>query len=151
LVTDALVKHRDGIVGTWQPAVPIAPRLGLDSPADLKRWEPWVRAALFDFELLSTCTSPSSRTAQTFQAPTPNRSPSGTSRPRRVRRPPLRPQPCQLCAPHRSYLRGPPSWSRATPICEKTGRPRSWLNWAADRVLELDIQLHPTARDTPSS
>jgi hypothetical protein len=48
-----LVKHRDGIVGTWQPGVAMPAVLGLDDPLNLKRWEPWVRASIFDFELLS--------------------------------------------------------------------------------------------------
>jgi hypothetical protein len=59
LVTDALVRHRDGIVGTWLPlgAFP-GNQLRLETdgaPAldNLERWEPWVRAATFDFEVCS--------------------------------------------------------------------------------------------------
>jgi len=53
--TDALIRHRDGIVGAWQaPAVPgagFAHPLDSDGPFEL--WEPWCRAAILDVELLS--------------------------------------------------------------------------------------------------
>jgi hypothetical protein len=51
-MTDALVKHRDGIVGTWQPPAAVV-ELGLDHLDNMPRWEPWVRAATLDFDLLS--------------------------------------------------------------------------------------------------
>jgi hypothetical protein len=58
LMADALVRHRDGIVGTW---VPLAAFPGNELPlegaasalANLLRWEPWVRAAVYDFEIFS--------------------------------------------------------------------------------------------------
>jgi membrane-associated phospholipid phosphatase len=49
---DALIRTRDGIVGTWSPPPPPA-NLPLEDPANLGRWSPWVRASLVDFELLS--------------------------------------------------------------------------------------------------
>jgi hypothetical protein len=53
-MTDALVQHRDAIVGTWQTPAPNAvTHLILDDVANLARWEPWVRAATLDFELVS--------------------------------------------------------------------------------------------------
>jgi membrane-associated phospholipid phosphatase len=45
--------HRDGIVGTWSPPGSAPAQLPLDEPKVLERWEPWVRGAVFDFELLS--------------------------------------------------------------------------------------------------
>ncbi|HET9472749.1 MAG TPA: phosphatase PAP2 family protein [Steroidobacteraceae bacterium] len=52
LVTDGLIHHHDGIVGTWGPTVPPAQYL-LDQPDQLQYWEPWVRVSVFDHELLS--------------------------------------------------------------------------------------------------
>jgi hypothetical protein len=52
-VADALIKHRDGIVGNWLGAT-LNPLLrALDNPANLQDWEPWVRGAVIDFDLLS--------------------------------------------------------------------------------------------------
>lgn len=52
-VADALIKHRDGIMGAWAGSLSTTPDLLYDSAASLERWEPWVRAAVFDFEMLS--------------------------------------------------------------------------------------------------
>jgi hypothetical protein len=58
MLTEALIGHRDAIVGSWRKP---EPRIDLqefenvqvEDPAQLWRWEPWVRASVFDFELLS--------------------------------------------------------------------------------------------------
>ncbi|HLG48090.1 MAG TPA: phosphatase PAP2 family protein [Reyranella sp.] len=48
------MRNRDGVVGPWSPPNPPNPfQLGLDSPDNLKRWEAWVRASVFDYELIS--------------------------------------------------------------------------------------------------
>ncbi|NPT64749.1 phosphatase PAP2 family protein, partial [Paraburkholderia sp. RL16-012-BIC-B] len=68
LLAEALMGHRDGIVGSWRTpelvtlnkdnqklqdlTTPQPP--ALDDPAQLWRWEPWVRATVFDFELLTS-------------------------------------------------------------------------------------------------
>jgi hypothetical protein len=53
MATDALIKQRDGIVGNWQgQTLSPAPRT-LEAPTNLRAWEPWVRAAVIDFDLLS--------------------------------------------------------------------------------------------------
>jgi membrane-associated phospholipid phosphatase len=57
LVADALIRHREGIVGTWAPAPSLAPPFPLlDDPLELEQWEPWVRAATIDFDLVSHLT-----------------------------------------------------------------------------------------------
>jgi len=56
LMTDAMIKCRDGIVGAWAGApetLPAVPETNLDDPAQLWHWEPWCRAAVFDTELTS--------------------------------------------------------------------------------------------------
>ncbi len=53
LVTDALIKHRDGIVGNWLGATTHPVQRALEDPANLQSWEPWVRAASIQFDLLS--------------------------------------------------------------------------------------------------
>jgi hypothetical protein len=46
--------ERDGIVGTWQgQTLTPAYQRKIDFYKNLKDWEPWVRAAIIDFELLS--------------------------------------------------------------------------------------------------
>jgi membrane-associated phospholipid phosphatase len=52
-VAEALIRTRDGIVGTWAPPNSMPPALKPDDPENLERWEPWVRASILDFELLS--------------------------------------------------------------------------------------------------
>jgi len=52
-MTDALIAHRDGIVGAWQGPVANPLPLGIENVANLERWEPWVRAAIYDAELLN--------------------------------------------------------------------------------------------------
>jgi len=53
LMTDALIRHRDGIVGPWQGAnLPVRmPRV--EDREQLWRWESWCRGCVFDFELAS--------------------------------------------------------------------------------------------------
>jgi membrane-associated phospholipid phosphatase len=51
-MTDALVLHRDGIVGTFLPGTAVGD-LTVDDPKNLLRWEPWVRASILDFELVT--------------------------------------------------------------------------------------------------
>ncbi|NBJ11138.1 phosphatase PAP2 family protein [Microvirga arsenatis] len=50
---EALIRTRDGIVGSWAPPGATPRPLDPDHPANLERWEPWVRASIIDFELLS--------------------------------------------------------------------------------------------------
>ena len=53
MVAGSLITHRDGIVGNWLgQTLPYALR-NLDNEYNLAAWEPWVRAAIIDFELLS--------------------------------------------------------------------------------------------------
>jgi membrane-associated phospholipid phosphatase len=52
-VAEALISTRDGIVGPWAPPGPNPVQLPLENPNNLERWEPWVRASVFDFELVS--------------------------------------------------------------------------------------------------
>jgi membrane-associated phospholipid phosphatase len=54
LASDALIRTRDGIAGTWQQplASALAP-LTAESPDNLERWSPAVRASVIDFELFS--------------------------------------------------------------------------------------------------
>jgi len=53
LWTEALIAHRDGIVGTWaRPRGPTT-NLFVDNPEQMERWEPWVRAAVLDIEMHS--------------------------------------------------------------------------------------------------
>jgi hypothetical protein len=52
-MTGALIMNRDGIAGTWQGALYGGAQLPTQTLAHLERWEPWVRGAVFDFELLS--------------------------------------------------------------------------------------------------
>ena len=57
MVTGALITERDGIVGSWQgPTLTINQRQ-IENAGNLKDWEPWVRAAVIDFELLSNLPS----------------------------------------------------------------------------------------------
>ncbi|MCX7892849.1 MAG: phosphatase PAP2 family protein [Burkholderiales bacterium] len=53
-MSDALVTNREGIVGTWQGKT-LAPKwpANLDGVAALEKWEPWVRAATIDVDLLA--------------------------------------------------------------------------------------------------
>jgi membrane-associated phospholipid phosphatase len=53
MVSDALVTTRDGIVGTCLGQTLTPAQRTLEDPANLAAWEPWVRAAVIDFELLS--------------------------------------------------------------------------------------------------
>jgi len=53
LMTDALIVHRDGIVGTWQGPVANPAQLNVEDVVNLERWEPWVRAAIYNGELLN--------------------------------------------------------------------------------------------------
>jgi hypothetical protein len=52
-MTGALVANRDGIAGSWQGALYGGQELPLETLAHLERWEPWVRAAVFDYDLVS--------------------------------------------------------------------------------------------------
>jgi membrane-associated phospholipid phosphatase len=52
-VAGALIGHRDGIAGTWMQPGSAPAALALETAAQIERWEPWVRAAIYDFELLS--------------------------------------------------------------------------------------------------
>ncbi|MCU0920564.1 MAG: phosphatase PAP2 family protein [Burkholderiaceae bacterium] len=50
------MQNRDGIVGSWVAASNYPPQLPeetANATANLKRWEPWVRATLIDFDLYS--------------------------------------------------------------------------------------------------
>jgi membrane-associated phospholipid phosphatase len=55
LLSDALIRSRDGIVGFWQNPVPAnTPRsLAFDDPANMERWSPWVRAGAIDLDMVS--------------------------------------------------------------------------------------------------
>jgi hypothetical protein len=59
LLAGALIGHRDGIVGSWHPPERVTVDFdkqnffAIDDYRQLWRWEPWVRATVFDFELLS--------------------------------------------------------------------------------------------------
>lgn len=50
---NALVQHRDSIVGSWKPQLTSLAPLPLGSIANLDLWEPWVRAEVVDFDLMS--------------------------------------------------------------------------------------------------
>jgi membrane-associated phospholipid phosphatase len=52
-VGEGLILTRDGIAGTWKSPAATPPELGLEDENNMVRWEPWVRAAVFDFELVS--------------------------------------------------------------------------------------------------
>jgi membrane-associated phospholipid phosphatase len=52
-MTDALIRHRDGIVGNWLGATLNPTEWVLETPYNMEAWEPWVRAAVIDFDLLS--------------------------------------------------------------------------------------------------
>lgn len=52
LMTEALIHHRDAIVGNWKGGFANADLNPLDDAKNLKRWEPWVRASILDFELM---------------------------------------------------------------------------------------------------
>lgn len=52
MVSEALITHRDGIVGAWQGPVNKLHRPP-NSTNNLELWEPWVRAELYDFALFS--------------------------------------------------------------------------------------------------
>jgi membrane-associated phospholipid phosphatase len=47
-----LIRHRDGIAGPWGHATFTGPDLPLETDSNLERWEPWVRAAVLDDEML---------------------------------------------------------------------------------------------------
>jgi membrane-associated phospholipid phosphatase len=51
-LAEALIQTRDGIAGYWQPTTPPL-ALAFDAPDNLRRWEPWVRAAIIDFDVVS--------------------------------------------------------------------------------------------------
>jgi hypothetical protein len=53
VATDALIRHRDGIVGTWMGPVLHPVERALDDPEVLPAWEPWVRATVIDFDVTS--------------------------------------------------------------------------------------------------
>ena len=59
LFAEALIGHRDGIVGSWRTPEDVTLDFDtqafqdLDDYRQLWRWEPWVRATAIDFELLS--------------------------------------------------------------------------------------------------
>jgi hypothetical protein len=48
-----LITERDGIVGTWQGPTLTMNQRKIENAKNLKDWEPWVRAAVIDFELVS--------------------------------------------------------------------------------------------------
>jgi len=52
-VSDALIRQRDGIVGSWQGKTLNPTSRTIEDPRNLKDWEPWVRAAIIDFDLVS--------------------------------------------------------------------------------------------------
>jgi membrane-associated phospholipid phosphatase len=52
-MSDALIRSRDGIVGSWQPPNPAPDPLDLEDRDNLQRWSPWVRAAIIDVEMVS--------------------------------------------------------------------------------------------------
>src|SRR5262249_13164884 len=51
-LAEALIYTRDGIAGTWAPGN-AAGALNTETAANMQRWEPWVRASVIDFELVS--------------------------------------------------------------------------------------------------
>jgi hypothetical protein len=51
LTSDALIKHRDGIVGPWQGANLPVEMPPIDTKEQLWKWESWCRGAALDFEL----------------------------------------------------------------------------------------------------
>lgn len=53
MVSGALISERDGIVGSWQGQTLKPKQRNVDHAGNLKDWEPWVRAAIVDFDLLS--------------------------------------------------------------------------------------------------
>jgi hypothetical protein len=52
LMTDALIRHRDGIEGPWG-GMQFFPARNCDDPAQLRLWDYGIRGAIFDFELCS--------------------------------------------------------------------------------------------------
>jgi membrane-associated phospholipid phosphatase len=52
MVSEALITSHDGIAGTWLGPVTKG-ALTQDTVNNLERWEPWVRAEVYDFELFS--------------------------------------------------------------------------------------------------
>jgi hypothetical protein len=52
-VAGALIMERDGIVGSWQGPTLAMNQRTIEKVGNLKDWEPWVRAAIIDFDLLS--------------------------------------------------------------------------------------------------
>jgi membrane-associated phospholipid phosphatase len=52
-IAEALIYSRDGIAGSWSPIAPPPVQLTFESKENLRLWEPWVRASIFDFELVS--------------------------------------------------------------------------------------------------
>ena len=117
LMADALVRHRDGIAGPWVGQCTTVPQSKLDDWAQIARWEPWVRAAVFDFELVSNLH---------FSVPRPNEVELlhvgfPTRLRRRARHPSGREHdPTEGGASSRSSS----SWSRCTRTCAKTARRR---------------------------
>ncbi|MDB5503632.1 MAG: hypothetical protein JWR89_3534 [Tardiphaga sp.] len=55
MAADALIKHRDGIVGSWSPPPPTGypAQRDVEEPLNLRDWDPGVRASVIDFDLLS--------------------------------------------------------------------------------------------------
>ncbi|HUQ76785.1 MAG TPA: phosphatase PAP2 family protein [Burkholderiales bacterium] len=51
-MAEALIKHREGIVGEWRGPFPFT-QLVHEDPDNLARWEPWVRHAVWSYELES--------------------------------------------------------------------------------------------------
>jgi hypothetical protein len=53
MTTDALVRNRDAIIGEWDGKLITPEAIATEAHAHLRRWEPWVRASVFDFDLVS--------------------------------------------------------------------------------------------------
>ncbi|HZZ95141.1 MAG TPA: phosphatase PAP2 family protein [Usitatibacter sp.] len=51
-----MIRHHDGIAGYWHGAqkTPALPSMKHDSFYEMWKWEPWVRAELIDFEMISS-------------------------------------------------------------------------------------------------
>lgn len=52
-IADALIRTRNGVVDSWNETEAEFPHLKLDDPANMERWDPLVRASIFDFEIYS--------------------------------------------------------------------------------------------------
>jgi hypothetical protein len=53
LTTQGLITHPRRIVGTWTDPTWTVPSPDPENDNNLERWEPWVRAEVLDFELMS--------------------------------------------------------------------------------------------------